>query len=163
MHYIIVAGFGVIILCFPLQMQNEYGHQASENVPKLLHPYDRASETLFSVSVLSFIFHLFLISLYLWVCGSPVALFLNSFCNKFIAKEGSVKYLYQWESATLSIKFLQLSIPKEFSRYNKYMNDTSIFPNLHSQVTMQFPIQSKYVQTAYIGYLQLDISVLGST
>ncbi|CAN4098553.1 unnamed protein product [Withania somnifera] len=28
--------------------ENEYGHQASENVPKLLHPYDRASETLFS-------------------------------------------------------------------------------------------------------------------
>ncbi|MCD7457832.1 hypothetical protein HAX54_036388, partial [Datura stramonium] len=28
--------------------ENQYGHQASENVPKLLHPYDRASETLFS-------------------------------------------------------------------------------------------------------------------
>ncbi|PHT45852.1 hypothetical protein CQW23_15010 [Capsicum baccatum] len=28
--------------------ENEYGHQTSENVPKLLHPYDRASETLFS-------------------------------------------------------------------------------------------------------------------
>lgn len=84
-----------MVLCFPFQMQNEYGHQASENVPKLLHPYDRASETLFSVSVLSFIFPLFLISLYLWVCGSSVALFLNSFFNKFIAKEDSVKYMYK--------------------------------------------------------------------
>ncbi|KAL2513796.1 hypothetical protein Fot_27767 [Forsythia ovata] len=28
--------------------QNESGHQAAVDVPKFLHPYDRASETLFS-------------------------------------------------------------------------------------------------------------------
>ncbi|KAL2537514.1 Uncharacterized protein Fot_18905 [Forsythia ovata] len=31
-------------------VENESGHQAAVDVPKFLHPYDRASETLFSVS-----------------------------------------------------------------------------------------------------------------
>lgn len=76
-------------------MQNEYGQQASENVRKFLHPYDRASETLFSVSVLSFLFPLPLISLSLcvWIvfCFVP-----ELFFNKLLAKQDSVKYLYKW-------------------------------------------------------------------
>lgn len=34
-----------------MMVQNETANQALQDVPKLLHPYDRTSETLFSVNV----------------------------------------------------------------------------------------------------------------
>lgn len=34
-----------------MNLQNESGNLTSINVPKLLHPYDRASEALFSVGL----------------------------------------------------------------------------------------------------------------